>query len=276
MIYKIKNRVYYWSSIDIGIALTYFIHTGWIKNISTSMLVFNIVQFFLLLNHQLLLWILNKRGFDPKVSLFFQNYLIGRRTKYLWNSFSFSFFDIDVGVGQGSTLFPILSALYLAPILYIFEKRIKILKILISILSVIDDGLFISQNKSLVVLNTNIFCSYNVISSLLRKFRLIIEHRKTEVFYFSRLQWMFTPSLLDFTPLGGHILYPKTTLWCFGFIFNWKLLFCQYINFYTTKAISIIKYMKMLGNLSRSLISIQKQCLYRCCILPITLYSFQL
>jgi len=120
--------------------------------------------------------------------LFFQNYLIGRRTKYLWNSFSFSFFDIDVGVGQGSTLFPILSALYLAPILYIFEKRIKILKILISILSVIDDGLFISQNKSLVVLNTNIFCSYNVISSLLRKFRLIIEHRKTEVFYFSRLQ----------------------------------------------------------------------------------------
>jgi len=34
--------------------------------------------------------------------------------------------------------------------------------------------------------------------------------------------------------------------------------------------------MKMLGNSTRGLISLQKQCLYRCCTLPITLYGFQL
>jgi len=87
------------STTDIGITLTHFIYMGWVKNVSTSILAFNIVQFFLLLNHQLLLQILNKESFDPKVLLFFQNYLVGRRTKYYWNSFSFSFFDIDVGVG---------------------------------------------------------------------------------------------------------------------------------------------------------------------------------
>jgi len=143
--------------------------------------------------------------------LFFQNYLIGRRTKYYWNSFSSPFFDVDVGVGQELALFPILSALYLASILYIFEKRIKNLKILISILLFVDNKLFISQNKSLVVLNANLFCSYNVISFFLRKFELTIEYRKTEVFYFSRSQGIFIPLPLDLTPLGRQILYPKTT-----------------------------------------------------------------
>ena len=71
------------STTDMSIILIYFIHTSWVKNISTSILVFNIAQFFLLLNHQLLLWILNEGNFDLKVLLFFQNYVVGRRTKYL-------------------------------------------------------------------------------------------------------------------------------------------------------------------------------------------------
>jgi len=134
-----------------------------------------------LLNHQLLLWTLNKRGFDPKVLLFFQNYLVSRRAKYLWNSFSSPFFNIDIGVGQGSALFLIFSALYLAPILHISEKRIKRIKILISILLFVNDGLFISQNKSLVVLNVNLVCSYNVISLLFGKFELTILQVATSV-----------------------------------------------------------------------------------------------
>ena len=38
----------------------------------------------------------------------------------------------------------------------------------------------------------------------------------------------------------------------------------------------MVKYMKLLGNLSRSISPIQKQQLYRCCVLPIALYGFQL
>jgi len=39
------------STIDVGVALTHIIRTGWVKNLSTSTLVFNIAQFFLSLNH---------------------------------------------------------------------------------------------------------------------------------------------------------------------------------------------------------------------------------
>jgi len=42
------------STINVGIALTHIIWSGWTKNFSTSSLAFDISQFFLSLNHQLL------------------------------------------------------------------------------------------------------------------------------------------------------------------------------------------------------------------------------
>jgi len=107
-------------------------------------LAFDISQFFLSLNHQLLTLIIDKVEFNQKVLIFFKNYLVRRKTKYLWNNFLSLFCNIDVGVGQGSALSPILSALYLSSIFYILEKHLKILKIPISIISFVDDSLFIS------------------------------------------------------------------------------------------------------------------------------------
>ena len=89
--------------------------------------------------------------------MFFENYLAERKTKYLWNDFISPLFNINVGVGQGSALSLILSALYLSPVFLSLENCLKILKIPISIISFVDDGLFISQNKSISHLNTNFF-----------------------------------------------------------------------------------------------------------------------
>ena len=49
-----------------------------------------------------------------------------------------------MGVGQGSALSPILSTLYLFSLLYILEKHLKILNIPVSLISFVDDSLFIS------------------------------------------------------------------------------------------------------------------------------------
>jgi len=93
-------------------------------------------------------------------------------------------FTADVGVGHGLALFSILSALFIALVLYIFEKRIKNLKIPISLFSFVNDRLFISQEKYFDILNANLFCSYNIMSSLLEQFVLIVEHGKTKVSIF--------------------------------------------------------------------------------------------
>ena len=165
---------------------------GWIINIMTSTLAFDIVQFFLSLSYYLLSYILGKAGFDSKIEHFFSNYLIGRKTWYYWNNFSLSFFNINIGVGQGSAL-SVLFALYLAPILYILENCLKFLKIPVSILSFVDDGLFIAQSKSISILNSLLFYSYNITSIFLKKFSLIMKHTKTEVFHFSRSNGIFDP-----------------------------------------------------------------------------------
>ena len=263
------------STTDARVALTHFIKTGWIKNLTTSTLAFDITQFFSSLNHQILPLILEKSRFDIKVLNFFKNYLVNVKMTYLWNNFSSPIHNINVGIGQGSALSPILSALYLSLIFYILEKHLKNLKIPVSILSFIDNGLFISQNVSLHVSNTNIFCSYNIVSNLLTKFGLVVEHEKTEVFHFSRQQGEFNPLPLDYTPIRGSVLRSKDSWRYLGFYFDHKLLFKHHIDFYSHKAISTVKCMKMLGNSSRGLIPLQKHCLYRCCILPIALYGFQ-
>ena len=181
---------------------------------------------------------------------FFANYLVQRSTKYLWNDLSSPFFEVNVGVGQGSALSPILSTLYLSPLLYIIEKHFKNLNLPIPILSFVDDGLFIVQNKSFSISNSHLFCSYNILSKLLDSFGLIIEHSKTEIFYFNRSHSSFNPPPLDLSPLGGPILCPKDSWKYLGFIFDRKLSFHKHINHYANKAISTVKCMKLLGNSS--------------------------
>ena len=140
------------STTDAGVALTHIVCSEWIKGKMTSILAFNISQFFPSLNHQLLTLILKKVGLESKVSSFFVNYLVKRKMSYLWNNLSSPNFEVNVGVGQGSTLSSILLALYLSLFLHILEKYLKNLKIPISILLFVDDGLIIVQNKSLDIL----------------------------------------------------------------------------------------------------------------------------
>ena len=50
-----------------------------------STFIFDIAQFFPFLNHQLLLKITSKAGFDSQIFYFFSDYLINRQTQYMWN-----------------------------------------------------------------------------------------------------------------------------------------------------------------------------------------------
>jgi len=152
---------------------------------------------------------LNKAGFNPEVSSFFSNYLISRKTQYLWNSFISPLFCVDIEVGQDSSLSPILAVLYLSSVFHIFKKRTNNLKIPILFLSFVNDKLFISQEKSFGKTNSILFYSYSIIPFLLEQFGLIIKHRKLEIFYFSRLCSLFNPPLLDLSQFGDFILKSK-------------------------------------------------------------------
>ena len=205
------------STSNTGVALTHIVHSGWTKNKSTSVLTFDIVQFFLLLNHCLLL---GKAGLEPKVTLFFADYLVKRKTNYTWNEISSPNFKVNMGVGQEFALSPILLALYLSLFLYILEKYLKNLKIPVSFISFVDNGLIIAQNKSMDTSNSQLFCSYNVLSKLLDSFGLVVKHSKTDIFHFNRSPGIFNPLPLNLSAIGGPILRPKDSWKYLDFIFD--------------------------------------------------------
>jgi len=204
-----------------------------------------------------------------KFPFFFSNYLIGRKTWYLWNNFISPFFNIDIGVRQGS-------ALYILLIFYIFEKQSKNLNIPVSFLFFINNILLVLQEKSFEKSNTFLFYSYNIISFLINQFRLVIEHGKSEIFYFFRFHRLFNPPSLNLFPLRRPTLYLKDSWEYLGFIFHRKLLFWQHVNFYANKLLSTVKCMKILGNSIRGLLSYQKCLLYRLYVFLIVLYEFSL
>jgi len=195
--------------MNAGLFLTHLIQSGWIKNLQTSTLAFDIAQVFLSLNHHLIPLILRKTGCDLKISNFFSDYLVDRKTCYSWNGFMLPFFSTNEGIGQGLAFLPILLAFFIILIFHIFEKRIKNINIPIFFLLFVDDGLFISQEKSFIYLNTNPFCSYNIMITLLDQFGLVVKHEKTEVFYFSRSIGAFDLLALDLSQISRPILYSK-------------------------------------------------------------------
>ena len=115
------------SITNAGVTFIHIIHLGWIRNLSTNTLTFDIVQFFPSLNYCLLTFILKEAGFNNYIISFFANYLMDRKINYLWKNFSSPTFDVNIGMSQGSVLSPILLALYLSPFLYILEKNLNFL-----------------------------------------------------------------------------------------------------------------------------------------------------
>ena len=72
------------STEDAGLYLTHIVRAGWAKGLRTSVVAFDIAQFFPSLNHSVLLAIIDKMGFPRCVANFFKSYLVGRKTTYKW------------------------------------------------------------------------------------------------------------------------------------------------------------------------------------------------
>jgi len=75
------------SIIDVGVVLTHIIHSGWVKNILTSILAFDIAQFVPSLNHHLLTCILKKARLDNCIVNFFYQLSCWQKNQLLLEQF---------------------------------------------------------------------------------------------------------------------------------------------------------------------------------------------
>ena len=120
--------------------------------------------------------------------------------------------------------------------------------------------------------------AYGVIYRLLTALGLVLEHDKSEVFHFSRSRGELHPPIdLGFAPYTGDTpLGPKLYWWYLGFYFNHSLTFREHIRYYSTKAMTMVKALDMLGNSNRGVLALHKRLLYRMCVVPVAMYGLHL
>jgi len=174
-----------------------------------------------------------------------------RTTRYSWNGILSEIFGFDVGVGQGSALFPILSALYLAPLLWHFDKEM----LGATLMSYVDDGTIIVQSstwkKNLLLLKE----AYHVVFEITQAMGLVLEHDKSEVYHFSRKSNDHNPAVdLGYAPYTGDTpLTPKPFWRYLSFYFDQQLRFTEHTKRYSTKAFTSVMALLALGNSVRGL-----------------------
>ena len=86
-------------------------------------------------------------------------------------------------------------------------------------------------------------------------FGLVIEHDKSEIFYFSRIHNDSNPEL-DLSAIGALTLKSKIYWRYLGFYFDQHLSFKKYVHYYSTKTLSMVKVIEILGNSTRGLFSL--------------------
>ncbi|PPQ94129.1 hypothetical protein CVT25_007914 [Psilocybe cyanescens] len=223
----LSNRIQF--DGDAGLILMHMVRAGWAKGLKTSVIAFDVTQFYPSLNHEVLMAILRKLGFSDNVVKFFSHYLVGHSTQYAWGDFISDLRQADVGVGQGSALSPVLSAFYLTLIMRLFE--LDPLTRGCFLLSYVDNGTLVVQLKSLLDNCEALKQAYSVIFDLFKKFGLTLEHDKSEVFHFDQSHSKDNPPVdLGYAPHTGATPFKPKLYWQYlGFYFDRKLTFTEHI-----------------------------------------------
>src|SRR6185369_16710338 len=119
--------------------------------------------------------------------------------KFSWEGEVSPPFAAEAGVGQGSVLSPILTVLYLAPMINVVRAWTHY--IIADILSYVNDGTLVAQTRNFATNNVNLQEAYLTLSEVVTKMGLVIEDSKIKLFHFSRSGYGENPPLdLGVTP----------------------------------------------------------------------------
>ena len=147
------------------------------------------------------------------------------------------------------------------------------------LLSYVDDSTILVQSLSLQANVSSLRKAYALVFELFTALGLALEHDKTELMHFDRSNNRKDNPVLDLTPITGvreNYIKPKVHWRYLGFYFDRKLTFREHVRYYSTKALTTVKAMGMLGNSARGLSAYQKRLLYCTCVVPIATYGYKL
>lgn len=302
------------STVDAGIQLVHNVKEAWRQGMDSSALLLDVAQFFPSIQHNLLAGILRKQGFSDNLCRYFENYLVGRKTQFQFNGSVLAPLDFSTGVGQGSALSPILTGLFIAPILHKVAATSNAIRLNIegsthtlrhdwttkqmaanghtTLQFFVDDGLIHVAGKlapgaepedQLKYNNVLLKHTYGRLAALMTRAGLGIEADKLEVMHFvhrSRRKWS------EAHPLGPALkvkhdekwisIQPASTMRYLGFYLDPTLSFKEHVRFYATKGCSTVNTLRMLGNSRHGLAPELRRRIYLANVVPLLTYGAQL
>ena len=280
------------STTNTGIEVVHYVQQAWSRNLTPSMLLINMSQFYPSINHVIMVEMLRREGFAEDLVLFFANYLQGRYTKYLFNGKLTKPAATPTGVGQGSSLSPVKLGLYIAPIVHKHFPAGKVLPGNGTLKFFVDDGAFmvaaplkstLARNITQEELNTvYLQVMFKTLNVDLEQVGLGVEADKVELmhFYKKRKPWRpdrpWGPDLMIGIGRTVHNIMPKSSMQYLGFYLDPKLSFKSHVQFYATKAVSTVGTLTMLGNSLRGFTPTQKCQLYVAHVIPLMCYGAHL
>lgn len=231
-------------------------------------------------NHDLLVAVLRRMGFAPRLCNLISHYLQGRQTRFRWCNRVSNPVDCAVGVGQGACTSPIFSAISIVPALYHITRLIpqRSIDIRSSFFVFVDDGALAVSSDSM---KTNLFIlsqQYPHIAAAFESIGILLEIDKLEIAHFvpRGFNGPYLPITISHNSQTVTKVPDKSAWRYLGFFLDPHLRFDYHVKYYSSKAMSTVRGYPMLGNSNRGLIPMQKRLLYVSCILPIMSYGFRL
>lgn len=302
------------STVDAGVQLVHNIRQAWKASMDSSALLLDVSQFFPSINHGMLAGILRKQGFAKELCEYFDDYLVGRRTQFHFNGATLPPQDLSTGVGQGSSLSPVLTALFLAPVLHLVAATKSTTKLRYgdvvhevrhdwtprqmkanghaTVQFFVDDGLIhvagrlapgAEPEDQLKFNNVLLRELYGRLEAFLARAGLGVEEDKLELMHFThrrRRQWS------ERHPKGPPLriksngklitVNPASTMRYLGFFLDPTLSFKEHVRFYATKGCSTVQALRMLGNSKHGMEPRLRRVLYLSNVVPLLTYGSQL
>ncbi len=177
------GRIQKHSTTDVGIVLMDMISEARDRGLFTTVLAVDIAQFFLSIQHKVMVKLLIKQGFSDKTANLIGSFFEDRKTTYRWGQQESKEYLADLGTPQGDCLLPVLSALYISLLLNTY---------LLWDLKQDTNCLFFVDDRTLCVSTPTMTCNVSILKRSIEllanyflKIGIRIEPTKSELMHFT-------------------------------------------------------------------------------------------
>ena len=210
------------SMVDAGLCLVHNVQNVHAVGLRTGICLFDISGFFDNVNHPRLVQLIHDLGFAPEIICWCDSFLADRRVHLKFNGILSDPLVSEVGTPQGSPISPVLSIIYMSPLLHKVRDWERS-----SLGMYMDDRVLFTCTENWEVVTETLSANYTMCIDWLTQAGLAVEPDKMEMLFFRRqCKWLDPPTAIHLWILSHSTYYhvkASSDVHYLGFYINHKL-----------------------------------------------------